>query len=410
MADVPSKEAAATLRMVRRHWFEQLTDWTRDPRTFPEEQALPLIINFGTNDIAEEAVDAWLVDSLHQMGPHAPDGDLRKLYWMDWNLRGLAAREPTVDTELGVYGAAISPAYGKQEWDYDDWRRKRVLKLLPGHGHRITFADGTGAGKTYQALLWAEDVLRARRWVFHNFQPVTDLTGEHQDRLVYGKKASDLLRAWALAPVGAKWLVIIDEPEAALRGGNTKDVQEWSTLLNFIRKMDMDIVEIWHDRAEQYRAGREASGDNFYDIAKPAHDLLHITHDGVTVRIKNVPELEMLSYDTKAKGTLNIDLVMKKVLDVLADARDERHSKELMLKILEDTSFYLQAWQDAGDDYVDSSDIRAQILKDATKFENSRGNIDPDLVYDTFRSSITVSQSRAVAKAINRERREEAAA
>lgn len=401
MADDPK-----LLRMVRYHFTQRVSEWCADPYSFPEDEMMPLALNFNGGR-AIEVADVLLLEHFKRL-PDEPDlVDLRKLFKFDLTLQQLAKSENKHATEIGLFAAAVPPDYGKLEWEYTDWARKVLPNILRGEGARVSMAAGTGAGKTHLFNLWGEWALEQGRVVMVNFKPCTDPRGTYgPDRLVYVRTLSDVWRVMAENP-GKKFLLCVDEPESALRGSASLGVVNWSNFLHFIRKWRLDIVEIWHDRNEQYKAGREATGGKIWDLEKTDRDRFSLKGNDKTFHVTNVPALSFIEYDHRANGTFNADLDMGYFQHHLGDMESDGARRAKVLELLKDPRSYLKKWQDDVES-EDSDPYDAAIVEvreDPAPFLNQKGNVDADLVYQRFKATgLTHRSASGLAKKINNER------
>jgi hypothetical protein len=396
------KNGPRMLRMVRWRGVCQDADRLRAPRVQDRFDALARIIHMGDPHTAKQALAFWYREEQQRLDgdPRATREDWRVLWMLYLEMKSkIGGRLTVMDTELGYYSQNVAPDYGKVTHTYEAWATPVKLRRLFNEGNELIIQGHVGTGKSHLAVLFMEAVLGLGKAGFHvisNVSGIQDPTGKYSDRIHYVSRLSEILRIWTALPPDTPILLVLDEPESNLRGGNSKGKTVYLDFRYMIRKLGMAKVEIWHTESEQYKQIREEKSDHLYRILKDARDAFQFTQtvrgQKIAQRVEQVPGLQVLSYATKGMASIRPDVDMEELIDRIAKLYDQQAMKDSVREALEDPRYYLnpermgEAVEEAARENqrrrekAEDEAFIQRILAAPKDFMTSRDGFDRDLV------------------------------
>jgi hypothetical protein len=306
-------------------------------------------------------------------------------------------------TELGYYSQNVAPDYGKITYNYMDWASPSFIARLFDEGNELVIRGHVGTGKTHLAVQFMADALAATSpqfVVITNVSGIEDKSGQHQGSLHHVSLLSEVLRIWTDLPEDTRILLVLDEPESNLRGGNTKSVNAYQDFRYMIRKLGIAKIEIWHSESEQYKGLREDKSEKVYRILKDQKDAFSFTRrirdQIIKQRVENVPKECGLGFATRGMTTIDIDVDMGALLRRIGKLWRLDEIKAAVREALEDPRIYQaeyrseEAKQQAeavkqADQERREQDVVRQVLADPTRFlAASKDGFDPATIRRAF--------------------------
>lgn len=240
---------------------------------------------------------------------------------------------------------------------------------------------------------------RPRFVVITNVSGIEDPTGRYAGRIHHVSLLSEVLRIWADLPEEIRILLVLDEPEANLRGGNTKSVNAYQDFRYMIRKLGIAKIEIWHSDSEQYKGLREDDSEKVFRIVKDQKDAFTFTRrirdQIIKQRVENVPENRVLTFATRGMASIDIDVDMGAILRRIAKLWRVAEIKAAVREALQDSRIYqaeyrseeaeakAEAAKRAEQDRRDGELVR-RILADPEQFRARRGGFDRNAIQHVF--------------------------
>lgn len=256
------------LRMVR--WQGIIQDAER-LRNYADQDVFEIvsrIVHMGDPRTAKTVLLDWAEDELQRLraDPSSTAAAYDRLHFTYLEMRSkIDGRAFVMDTELGYYSQNVGPDYDRTVHEFLHWANPGNLRHMFNEGHEVMVTGHMGTGKSHLAVLFMEYLLtRLKRPTVHivtNISGIEDTSGQYTDRIHHVTLLSEVLRIWTRLPAGSLIVLVIDEPEANLRGGTSKSVRLFQDFRNMMRKLGMSKLEIWHSEAEQYKAIREDDND-----------------------------------------------------------------------------------------------------------------------------------------------------
>ncbi|MCA1810791.1 MAG: ATP-binding protein [Halobacteriales archaeon] len=399
------KSGPKMLRMVRYRGIKQDADRLRKPTEYDRHEALSLTIHMGDPRTAKRALFAWLREEMADCRRrHAKLDEWRNLRAQYYAMLGkINGRLTVMATELGYYSQNVAPDYGKVTYNYHDWAAPGFLSNLFGEGKEVVIQGHVGTGKTHLAVLLMDGALRLeepRFTVITNVSGVEDTHKTFLGRIHHVSLLSEVLRIWADLPENARIVLVLDEPEATLQGGMSRQVLDYKVFRFMIRKLGIAKVEIWHNESDQYKGLREDKSEQVYRIHKDQKDAFTFARrfgdQLIKQRVENVPKDCGLTFATGGMATIDVDVNIAVLVrrigklwrpqDIKAEVRaalDDPHTYHAAFRSKEDdakTEAVKRAQQDRRD-----AEVVAAILADPKAFLAKRGgSFDRNVVQRRF--------------------------
>lgn len=346
---------AALLRMVRYKGIKQDADRLRDPTQQDAFEALARTIHMGDTLTANQALQAWIAGQIRELraNPRSTRTDKANLSAVYYEMKGkIQGRALLMNTELGYYSQNVGPEYGKITYYYKSWATRDQLVHLFDEGNELVLQGHVGTGKSHLAVLFMEALLQLaspRFTVICNIPGIHDRTNKYTQRLHHVTLLSEILRIWSTLPEEARIYLVLDEPEANLRGGHTKSVNTFMDFRYMIRKLGIAKLEIWHTEGEQYKAIREERSEKLFRIKKDdkaTFTLESLVRDAtVTQRVESVPPLAFLGFAHRGMGSIDVDVNMNLLIRRLAKLHEVPEMKRAVRESLSDSRYFLPEYR-----------------------------------------------------------------
>jgi hypothetical protein len=335
--------------MVRFRSVMQDADRFRDPLAYDPAEALSLTCSMGDPRTAKRALFAWLEDWMDALqARHAPLKDARKLRAQYLaHLGKIDGRLAVMSTEIGHFSQNVAPDFGKVTYNYAEWASPGFLQNLFGAGKEVVIEGHVGTGKTHLAVQFMDGALRLADpgfTVITNVSGVEDPEGRFPGRIHGVSLLSEVLRIWAHLPLGARILLVLDEPESTLQGGMSRSVLDFKVFRFMIRKLGMAKIEIWHNTSDQYKGLREDKSEQVYRIKKEQKDAFTFTQrrgeQVIKQRVENVPRECGLGFATEGMATIGVDVNISALVMRIGKLWRPADIKAEVRRALEDPAIY----------------------------------------------------------------------
>lgn len=406
------------LRMVR--WqsmmqdAERLRNW-QDQDLF---EALSRTIHMGDPDSARQALVEWVQErrlELERQGASKEKFILLRAMFYEFRSK-ILGRSTVMDTELGYHAINVGPEFDKSVTDFDTWASRGTLRRIFDEGWEVIVTGHMGTGKSHLAVKLMEYLLdlirRPQVYILTNISGVEDTSGKYGDRIFHVSRLSEILRIWTELPNTARTILVLDEPEANLRGGSSRSVRTFSDFRNMLRKMRMSKLEIWHSEGEIYKSLREEDSEQVTRITKTEKTAFTVASlfQGKTLEqhVQGVEDLEFLRYAHRGMASIDIDVVMQRIMTRLGKATTTEEQKKAVREALEDPAYYVREYRDVVDVKAEPAGLREDIiqhvLRDPLPYLTAKRHVDHSRLRREF--GLTVREAEATARETTRRWRE----